>query len=56
MVIQMDGKLRQSADIEKTVRCLLPEKMMETKVIMQSMKKKILRYSHFNISYLAGFL
>lgn len=43
MVIQMDEKLRQRADIEKTVRCLVPENMMEMKVTMQETHKKLLR-------------
>lgn len=39
VVIQMDEKLRQRADIEKTVKCLLPESMTEMKITMQDTRK-----------------
>lgn len=29
LVVQMDGKLRQSTDVEKVVRCMVPDNMMD---------------------------
>lgn len=43
LVIQMDEKLRQRSDLEKMVRCNLPNEMMEMNIGMTE-EKKVSRY------------
>lgn len=44
LVIQMDEKLRQLTDMEKVVRCNLPNQMMEINIGMTE-DRRIYRYS-----------
>lgn len=39
LVVQMDGKLRQMADVEKVVRCTVPSEMMTMNVMQLDDKK-----------------
>lgn len=41
LVIQMDEKLRQRSDLEKMVRCNLPNRMMEMNIGMTDEKKAV---------------
>lgn len=41
LVIQMDEKLRQRSDLEKMVRCNLPNQMMEMNIGMTDEKKAV---------------
>lgn len=41
LVIQMDEKLRQRSDLEKLVRCNLPDEMMEMNIGMTDEKRVI---------------
>lgn len=43
LIVQMDEKLRQQTDMEKTIRCKLPDQMMEMNIGDQS-SKQIFRY------------
>lgn len=43
LVIQMDEKLRQRSDLEKMVRCILPNQMMEMNIGMTD-EKRAVRY------------
>lgn len=43
LVIQMDEKLRQRSDLERMVRCNLPNQMMEMNIGMTD-EKKAIRY------------
>lgn len=41
LVIQMDEKLRQRSDLERMVRCSLPNQMMEVNIGMTEEKRVI---------------
>lgn len=41
LVIQMDEKLRQRSDLERIVRCNLPDQMMEMNIGMTDEKRAI---------------
>lgn len=41
LVIQMDEKLRQRSDLERMVRCNLPNQMMEMNIGMTEEKKSV---------------
>lgn len=43
IVVQMDEKLRQRADVEKTILCNLPDRMMEMDIRTRD-GRKVLRY------------
>lgn len=43
IVVQMDEKLRQKADVEKTVTCNVPDQMMEMDINTKD-GKKMFRY------------
>lgn len=44
LIVQMDEKLRQQTDIERTIRCELPDQMMEM-AIGERNNKQMFRYS-----------
>lgn len=39
LIVQMDEKLRQQSDVEKQIRCTLPNEMMEMSIGMDNDKK-----------------
>lgn len=48
IIIQMDGKLRQSADVRKIARCIIPSEMMGMNLDMMEMERdrKTTRYEY----------
>ncbi|XP_055298246.1 uncharacterized protein LOC129566323 isoform X2 [Sitodiplosis mosellana] len=49
LVIQMDEKLRQRSDLERMVRCNLPNQMMEMNIGMTE-EKRVIRHGRMHVS------